>query len=131
MITMQTAMGAEREVDPNTITIITGPGPKDKHPGARVIGAALAPIKATMSADDFVATLPNKENFVKLAFARNGNGFWINAKTIHAMRHANDSDLVKVPNAATQITFGKGKHRFVTTDMDTVRSMVNAAGGNV
>lgn len=131
MIKMKTAQGTERDVDQEQIVMVAGPARKDKLPGARVVGATPRSMKAALSAEEFVESLPNKEQFVKLSFARSGHNFWINAKAVHTVRPANESDLVSMPNAAAHITFGKGKHRFITTDAGTARTLINAAGGKV
>lgn len=119
--------GQEQDVDPNHIVIVAG----GQNGGLRIFG--LQPHGAVHVEQDptvFVESLSNKAQFVKLNFAVNGHNFWANAKAATAIHPATENDLTHAPLAQSVVHFGSF-HRILSNDVQTARTIINAAGGNV
>jgi hypothetical protein len=124
-----TMAGVVYHFNPNSVVVITGPHQHDTDARVYLHGIAKHGIAVAGDAQEFVASLPNANEFAKVTFALSNKIFWVHAPKVTSISVPTAENLVNTPHA--QSVLHVHIPRFIMETVDQARALINAAGGNV
>lgn len=123
------AAGQVIHFNPTRINLISGPRPTDENQVFYLHGVCPPPIpELAGSITEFIATLPNAENFIPVTLAQTGLTIYINAVAVRSINPVPANIQSQRVGANAIIGVGK-RNRFVTESVADVQAAVHAAGG--